>query len=134
MKVFCSYAFTGEDEAVVADRMEKIVEVLRGNGHEVYCNLFDKHTVPLLDKNDVKAILLDAFTHLADCDVVVAIVTSPRRSIGQSMELGVALNDSKPIHLFEHESARHSTYLENISDTHAVWVTEEDLITQLREI
>lgn len=131
MKVFCSYAFTGEDEAVVTDRLRMVVDTLRSAGHEVYCNLFDKHTATLLDKNDVKAILLDAFDHLAVCDAVVAIVTSPRRSIGQSMEIGVALNDRKPIYLFEHVSAKDSTYLERIANAHYSWDTEEQLMVGL---
>jgi len=134
MKLFCSYAYTGEDETVVRERLRLVVDTLTANGHEVYCNLFDTHTKPLIDRNDVKAVLLDAFGHLATCDEVVVIVTSPRRSIGQSMEIGVALNDRKPIHLFEHESAKNTTYLEKIADSCSEWTTEDDLVNKLQSV
>ena len=134
MKIFCSYAFTGEDESLVTQRMRRVVDTLRKNEHEVYCNLFDKHLAPLMDTGDVKSILLDAFSHLASCDAVVAIVTSPRRSIGQSMEIGVALNDRKPIYLLEHESAKNSTYLEKIADAHYTWSTDDELLEWLQKI
>jgi nucleoside 2-deoxyribosyltransferase len=133
MKIFCSHAFTGEDPKAVTERMQLVVDELRSNGHDVYCDLFDQSVVTLMKSGDVKAILRDAFSHLASCDVVVAIVTSPRRSVGQSMELGVALHDNKPIYLFEHVSAKNSTYLEQIADTHHSWETDEQLRDELRK-
>ena len=39
--VFCSYAFTSEDEAVVRARMRGVVAALEQIGCAVYCNLFD---------------------------------------------------------------------------------------------
>ena len=40
-KIFCSYAFTGEDKLKVEARMRRVVDLLERCGCEVYCNLFD---------------------------------------------------------------------------------------------
>lgn len=133
MKVFCSYAFTGEDTAAVESGMRLVVDTLEASGHDVYCNLFDKD-IEQFATDDYKGILQDAFTHLATCDVVVAIVCSERRSVGQCMELGVALNDSKPIYLFEHESAKETSYLNSIADAHYLWASEDELRGRLEQV
>jgi nucleoside 2-deoxyribosyltransferase len=134
MKIFCSYAFTGEDETAVRELMKMVVETLHSSGHEVYCDLYDEHACELMERNEVKEILLDAFYHLSECDLVVAIVTSPRRSIGQIMELGVALNSGKLIYLFEHVSSRSTTYLGRVSDAQYEWNATGELSSQLRKI
>lgn len=52
---------------------------------------------------------------------MVAIVTSPSRSIGQIMEIGIALSQDKPVYLFEHKSADGSSYLPRLVGKHYQW-------------
>lgn len=105
MKLFCSYAFTGEDVETVTRRMRLVVDTLNKNGHVAYCNRFDRAVDELQSKDDIKGIFGEAFKRIAESEALVAIITSPSRSIGQIMEIGIAMSQSKPVYLLEHESA-----------------------------
>lgn len=134
MKIFCAYAFTGEDLEVVTERMKTVVETLNSNGHEAYCNRFDDIVSKLQDQDDIKGIFEEAFKNIEKSEALVAIVTSPSRSIGQIMEIGVAMSQKKPVYLFEHTSAIGSSYLARLVDTSYQWDTLEDLQEALRKI
>lgn len=134
MNIFCSYAFTGEDVETVTERMRLVVDMLNANGHSAYCNLFDPVITNLQNKDDIKGILEDDFTHVQDSDCMVAIVTSPSRSVGQLMEMGLALSQKKPMYLFEHTSAKDSTYLPRLVDKHFAWDNLDDLKAALQNI
>lgn len=134
MKLFCAYAFTGEDIKVLTDRMRKVVDTLNSGGHEAYCNRFDEVVDKLQEQDDIKGIFKEAFKNIEASEAIVAIVTTPSRSIGQIMEIGVAMSQGKPVYLFEHNSAKGSSYLPRLVDEHFSWTTEEDLISALKNI
>jgi hypothetical protein len=95
MKLFCAYAFTGEDVAVLTKRMRIVVDILNKNGHNAYCNRFDEIVDELQAKDDIKGIFNEAFKNIEKSEALVAIVTSPSRSIGQIMEIGIAVSQKK---------------------------------------
>ncbi len=127
MKLFCAYAFTGEDLEIVTQRMKIVVDTLSSNGHDAYCNRFDAVIDKLQEQNDVKGIFKEAFNNIEKSEALVAIVSSPNKSIGQIMEIGVALSQEKPVFLFEHESASGSSYLPQLVTRHFTWENLEDL-------
>lgn len=134
MKLFCAYAFTGEDIGQLTARMQMVVDILNDNGHEAYCNRFDTAVEKLQLANDVKGIFKEAFKNISSSDALVAIVASPNRSVGQIMEIGVALSQHKPVYLFEHTSAAESSYLPKLVDKHFVWESVIDLQSALQQI
>lgn len=134
MKIFCAYAFTGEDVDVLTKRMRLVVDTLSANGHTAYCNRFDVIVDELQAKDDIKGIFNEAFKNIEKNEALVAIVTSPSRSIGQIMEIGIALSQKKPVYLFEHKSAEGSTYLPRLVDKHFKWSNESELELALIKI
>ncbi len=134
MKLFCAYAYTGEELEVVTSRMKMVVETLNLAGHSAYCNRFDSIVDELQKNDDIKGIFSLAFKHVAASDAVVAVVASPNKSVGQIMEIGVALSQTKPVYLFEHTSAKNSSYLHKLADKYFVWDTEDDLRKMLSNL
>ena len=134
MKLFCAYAFTGEDFDVVTRRMQLVVDALDANGHEAYCNRFDEVVDKLQEQDDVKGIFQEAFKNIEQSEALVAIITSTSRSIGQIMEIGIAMSQSKPVYLFEHRSAEGSSYLPRLADKHFTWETIDDLQQALKRL
>lgn len=134
MKLFCAYAFTGEDLEVLTQRMRVVVAALQAKGHDVYCNRFDVVVDKLQKKDDIKGIFKEAFRNIGQSEAVVAIVASPHRSIGQIMEVGIAMSQGKKVFLFEHESAVNSSYLPRLTDRHFVWKDMEGLKQALSQI
>ncbi len=134
MKLFCSYAHTGEDIDEATRRMRLVVDTLNGNGHDAYCNLFDEKIVQLQVNDDITGIFQGAFDRVRQSDAMVAIIASPRRSIGQIMEIGVALDHNKPVYLLEHQSAEGSSYISRLVDRHFQWNDESELELALAKI
>jgi nucleoside 2-deoxyribosyltransferase len=134
MKLFCAYAFTGEDLDVLTRRMRLIVDTLNEAGHEAYCNRFDTLVDDLQSKDDIKGIFKRAFEVIGENEGVVAIITTPNKSVGQIMEIGVAMSQGKPIYLFEHSSAVGSNYLNKLVDEYYIWENEEDLKGQIAKL
>lgn len=134
MKLFCAYAFTGEDIDEVTRLMQLVVDSLSAEGHDVYCERFDQVATDMGDRGDMKALFARVFNILTEKEAVVVIVTSPPRSVGQLMEIGVALNLKKPIYLFEHASAKGSSYLSSLADKSFVWSTDKELSRQLKNV
>lgn len=119
---FCAYAFTGENLDIITERMQLVVDTLNSFGNDAYCNLFDPVVEDIKNRgNDVKEVFARAFRVLATKDALVAIVSSPNKSVGQIIEIGVALSQGKPVYLFEHESAAGSTYLPKLVAESFVW-------------
>lgn len=52
MKLFCAYAFTGEDLEILTKRMRLVVDTLNASGHEAYCNRFDEVVSKLQAQDD----------------------------------------------------------------------------------
>lgn len=134
MKLFCAYAFTGEDIETLTDRIRGVVETLKSSGHQAYCNRFNPIVDELQEKDDIKAIFKEAFKNLEASDALVAIVSSPSRSIGQIMEIGIAMSQGKPVYLFEHKSAEGSTYLPRLADRYFKWNSLDDLLEALKQV
>lgn len=134
MKLFCAYAFNGEDIDETIARMKMVVDTLNSMGHVAYCNRFDEVVSKLQDKDDIKGIFKEAFKNVTESEALVAIITSPSRSIGQIMEIGVALSQNKPVHLFEHISAKNSSYLPQLVDSHISWESLADLQEKLKQV
>jgi len=134
MKLFCAYAFTGEDLQQVTHRMQLVVAALNAGGHQAYCNRFDAVVDKLQAAGDTKGIFAEAFKNIEASEGMVAIITSPNRSIGQIMEIGIALSQHKPVYLFEHKSAEGSSYLPKLVDAYYHWETLEDLQQALKQI
>jgi nucleoside 2-deoxyribosyltransferase len=134
MNIFCAYAFTGEDLEIVMKRMRIVVDTLNGSGYEAYCNLDDEIVDAIKEKDDIRAIFDRVFDVLESQDALVAIVTSPNKSVGQIMEIGAAYSQKKPIYLFEHVSATGSTYLPKLATKTFTWESIEDLQEKLAQI
>lgn len=134
MKLFCSYAYTGENLATITNRMKLVVDTLNAQGHEVYCNRFDPVVDELQKNDDIQAIFQRAFDVIDINEALVVIVTSPNKSVGQIMEIGVALSQGKPVFLFEHSTAKGSTYLPRLVTQSYEWSNEDELLNALKEI
>ena len=123
-KIFCSYAFTGEDKLKVEARMRRVVDLLEGCGHEVYCNLFDGATESY---GSPRQFLRRAIDQMNECDKILVIQTSPRRSEGMLIEIGVAMARDKSILLAQHQSATGKSYLPDLAKQTQTWQNESEL-------
>jgi nucleoside 2-deoxyribosyltransferase len=133
MNLFCSMAITGEDPAAVTRRMQVVVRALETAGHTAYCQPLD----PRMDEfkhQGVKVVMRYAFEKLEQCDGLVAIVTSERKSEGMLMEVGAALAAGKPVFLAQHESVNTGSHLPKLAARTVVWRTETDLATVLTQL
>jgi nucleoside 2-deoxyribosyltransferase len=131
MKLFCAYAFTGENLEDVTERMHLVTNTLKEAGHDAYCNLFDEHRATLVG---TKAICMHAFEMLKKHDVVVAIVASERRSEGLLMEMGAGFALGKPVYLMQHTAAAGTSYLPELAEKTWSWTSPDDLKAALREL
>jgi len=123
-KVFCSFAFTGEDEATLNQRMQLIVQAFKDVGVEAYCNLFDAR----VDEFTAPKQFMDAaLEEINTCDIVFVVMASDRRSEGMLVEVGAAYALGKKIVLARHQSANGKTYLDKLADKTIDWETNEDL-------
>ena len=127
-KIFCSYAFTGEDKLKVEARMRRVVDLLEGCGHEVYCNLFDSATESY---GSPRQFLRRAIDQMNECDKILVIQTSPRRSEGMLIEIGVAMARDKSILLAQHQSAASKSYLPDLARRTQTWHSESELDTAI---
>ena len=127
-KIFCSYAFTGEDKLKVEARMRRVVDLLKGCGHEVYCNLFDSATESY---GSPRQFLRRAIDQMNECDKILVIQTSPRRSEGMLIEIGVAMARDKSILLAQHQSAAGKSYLPDLARRTQTWHSESELDTAI---
>ena len=134
MKVYCAYAFTGEDLELTILRMKIVVDALNENGHEAYCNRFDPVIADMQKNNDTRAIFARAFEVISECDALVALVASSAKSIGQIMEIGAAMSQGKPVYLFEHATAVGSTYLPKLATATYLWADHDELVSQLKKL
>jgi nucleoside 2-deoxyribosyltransferase len=134
MKLFCAYAFTGEDLDVVTERMKLVVDTLNANGHDAYCNRFDEVVAELQAQDDIKGIFREAFKNIGKSEALVAIISSPNRSVGQIMEIGIAMSQGKPVYFLEHRTAEGSSYLPRLVDKYFSWESLEDLRLALSQI
>lgn len=129
--IACSYAFTGEDRAVVERRMGLVRDELLTYTDKVYCNLFD----PDVEKFTTnKEFISEAVKKLAGYDALLVIVTSERRSEGMLIEVGTALARGQELIVAQHTSAVDKSYLPELADESFVWETDSDLLRGIQNL
>lgn len=131
MKLFCSYAFSGEDLTEVDIRMRMIVDALQSTGHEAYCDRFSASILKKVDENDVLGTFLEDFEILKQHEGLVAFITSPLKSVGMIMEIGVAISNNIPVYIYEHTSAVGSSYIPKLAKASFVYEDDNELKTLL---
>lgn len=115
--------------------MRLVVDTLIAAGHDAYCPVFDSHQIELVERDDIKAVLLYDLENIRSRDGVVVVVASPRKSEGQLMEVGAALAAGRPIYLFWHTSADGNTsHLPKIATKVFRWQTESELQNALMQL
>ena len=70
-------------------------------------------------------------TLLLRCDKILVIQTSPRRSEGMLIEIGVAMARDKSILLAQHQSAAGKSYLPDLARRTQTWHSESELDTTI---
>lgn len=131
MKVFCSYSYTGENEAIVAARMKRVVDALIAQNVGAYCIEFDINAKGFTEPHQY---VNRALEQMKQCDVVYVVMTSERRSEGMLMEIGAALVRKKPIIIALHESAIGKTYVPEFTKTIKTWKTDDELVAVTKEL
>ena len=135
MKAFVSYAFTGEDEAALTERLHNVKNILDQLGVDYYINIYDPVYQSLVDGNAPPDVYLaEAFKELKLSNVVLVVNTSDRRSEGMLMEVGAAKILGKKIILAQHQTSVGKSYLPTIADQSFVWQTEDELVSKLRAV
>ena len=134
MNIFCSYAFTGEEESEVTKRMEVTVKALTEAGHRAYCPLFDPEKKNIQGE-PIKGIFDYVLPRIAESDALLVVVPSPRRSEGQLIEVGAALMQKLPVYLFQHSSAAAvPSHLPKLATKTYVWDNLDDLALKLSNV
>ena len=136
MKYFISYAWTGEDQKVVTQRMATVRDLLNKHNVAHYINLFDERTKSFTHPGEF---VQDAMDRIKECDAMIVVKSSARKSEGQLMEIGAALYEKNPVSLLLHESAADQTYIDDslISDMVVSWNEsnlKESLLALLDEL
>lgn len=135
MKVFVSYAFTGEDEVVLAERLRRIKNVFDKLHIDSYINMFSPGYSDLVERNATgDEYMRSALPNLQTSDVVLVLNTSPHRSEGMLMEVGAALAWGKKIILAQHVSSVGETYLPTLVDKAFVWQSDEELLQEVKQL
>ena len=133
MKVFVSYAFTGEDEAALTKRLSAIRHILNEIGADWYINIYDPKYQTMVDTYATDGDYVRvAMEELKTCDTVLVINTSERRSEGSLMETGAALALGKRIVFAQHVTSSGKTYIPTLADGAFVWEDEGELLEKIQ--
>lgn len=127
----CSFAFTGEDAAAVEKRMKLVVDTFEAMGISAYCNLFDERTQGFTGP---KQYVLAARDEMRQRDVLFVLMVSDRRSEGQLIEIGTAVEREMPVILAHHESAIGKTYIDKIADEVFTWTDDASLVAGIQSL
>ena len=128
-RVFCSYAHTGENMDNVRPMMQLIANTLKKNNFDSYCDLFDRSVDNLSEPDQF---INSALGQLANCDAILVVQTSSRRSEGMLIEVGAALVQHKPIFLLQNETAIGSTYINQLAKKTVNWSSQNDIDNGIR--
>lgn len=129
MKIFCSYAFTGEDFEILSRRLSDLRDLFNKAGVEYYINRFAPGWQDMMNRGATGGEFLHlALKDLRTSDRMLAIQASSRRSEGMLMEVGAGVALGVPIILAQHQSSIGSTYLSTVADDTFVWRTESELL------
>lgn len=134
MKIFVSYAFTGEDFDTLRQRLSNLREVFLQLGLDYYINSFAPEWQDMMDRGATGGEFLHfALEDMKTSDIVFVIQASERRSEGMLMEIGAAVAMGKKIILAQHLSGIGRTYLETVADDTFTWRTEEEFLYKAKE-
>lgn len=129
MKIFCSYAFTGEDFGALSQRLSDLRDLFDKAGVEYYINCFAPGWQDMMDRGATGGEFLRfALNDLRTSDKMLVIQASSCRSEGMLMEIGAGVALGVPIILAQHESSIGSTYLPTVADDTFVWRIENELL------
>ena len=134
MNIFISFAYTDTDIVKTKNRLKNIVYTVNQSGNSVYCNIFDKSLIKPIANKDTKQIFKSTFLKEAEADYVFLIISEPKISTGQCMEIGVAVHLNIPIILFEQTSAKNNSYITKIAKQNYRWQSEESLYSSILEV
>ena len=134
MKVFCSYAFTGEDETLLRERMTGLRNLFQELSIDYYINLFLPEWQAMMARSATGGeFVRAAIKEMELCDTVLVIVSSDRRSEGMLMEVGAAVAMGKNIVLAQHTSAQGKSYLQTVAACTYTWETDRELLQNTAE-
>lgn len=135
MKVFVSYAFTGEDEMALTKRLDNIRKIFERLKLKYYINIYDPDYQGMVDNNATPdEYLTAAFKELKTSSTVLVINTSDRSSEGVLMEIGAAKMLGLEIILAQHQSSVGKTYTPTVANESFIWQTESELLEKIEEI
>lgn len=133
MKIFVSYAFTGEDFKVLRKRLTDLRQLFDSLKLDYYINMFAPEWQDMMDSKAAGGEFLDfALDNMRTCDTVLVINASDRRSEGTLMEIGAAVAMDKKIVLAQHQSSAGSTYTPSVADDTFTWNSEEELLEKVK--
>jgi len=125
MKIQMAYKFTGEDPEVLMEQLRKIVFILEGFDHEVYCPCFD------MDKpTEKKDLFFGTLKKIEGCDAIFALIKFEDKSEGMLMEVGHAWGLDKKLIVAIQDDV-HNTHLRGFADQLIEFCDIEDLYGKL---
>ncbi|MFZ3019916.1 MAG: nucleoside 2-deoxyribosyltransferase [Minisyncoccia bacterium] len=130
MKIFLSYRFTGEDPIELKENLERILNVLRANNHDVYCSIEDEAWFQE-KKHTNKDIIEHAFNKLDEVDIVLVYIKSNEKSEGMLIEIGYALSKGKKI-VLAIKNGISTTFVRQVADPVVEFDSLEDLCEKLK--
>lgn len=97
MRIFISYGYTGYTLEVLNNTVGKLIQTLRGLGHEVFCNLENDNKY-LEEKWTIKQIMTECFDEIRKCDYHITFAAPTANYLGEGtlIELGYAIKLNLP--------------------------------------
>lgn len=130
-RIFLSYAWTGEDKAIITSHMKAVCDVLEHHGFDVYCSIYDNATKGFESPQQYILLALD---ELKRSDMVLVVQSSERRSEGMLVEVGAALSQNKQIIVARHVSALDKSYLYSLADYSFDFETSQELVESIERV
>lgn len=131
MNIFISFAYTGTNIKQTHARLKNIVSLVNKTNNFAYCNLFDKSILKFLKTDDKNQIFKHTFSQETKADYIFLIISKPKISLGQCMEVGVAVNLDIPIIMFEQDTVKDKAYISEFARYKYTWKTEDNLHQQI---
>lgn len=131
MNIFISFAYTGTNTKQTSKRLQNIVNLVNSTNNYAYCNLFDKSLLKYLKTDDKNQIFKHTFSQEAKANYIFLIISKPKISYGQCMEVGVAVNLDIPIIMFEQNTINEQSYILEFAKHKYSWSNEDDLHEQI---
>jgi nucleoside 2-deoxyribosyltransferase len=130
VKVYLAYQFTDEDKDGVVSRLGRVRDALMNQRIGVKCPYFD---VPAEQRARFshKQMMMAGFGMMKNCDVVLALQTSGRRSEGMLMEVGYAWGRGIPVIVATHASVG-PTNLPPMGQAQIAWEDDSELVQALQ--